>query len=1041
MSETHVLKLGIDARGARTGASAFGVAAGGIKRSAGALVHALNPLHMSLAKLATYASLGSLAYGVQNAVRSYATFEKQLANVSTMLDKTTMHYLPKYEKQLRSLSKTYGESTETLSLGTYDLLSASVDASKAMGVLEIATQAAIAGMTDTKVAGKVITDILDSYGMGIEQASRVSDILFATVKRGKTTFPELASSIGQVAAAASVAGLSIEEVGAAIATMTRAGLDTSVAVMSLKNIITTFLQPTDDSKAVAKELGIELSSATLRAEGLTGALNKLGGASAEQLAALMPNVRGFVGFAASLKQASKQTGDLEFIMNSAGARLEAFGKMSATADFKFSQLKQSLADAKRIIGKAFIDDAVTGVKSLTAWLDVNETKIRYWSSVASIEFTKLRKDVVAFAEYLQKDFSGAMDVAFDTLISGMWDASRIAISLALSTGSAMWEAFKSGVLKTNGYSEDELFTKTNEKYIAAGGTRSKAPGSDRMFYTGPQLVEDDQVKWDRLEQEARTELQGRKLESLHAGFAEDAKRIWEQNKARRQRILADAAGSEAGKGFVGELNANELEADAQKGIAVWKQYFSEIQQAAQPYLDVFAQVYKAHKALFGFGEGVPANGVAAIAPKKSIKPLSDNEKEMQSMRDALEQERSMLGLTNDEREKAIALAKFQTIAEAEYGDATDTSIAVIQQYRKELEALAEANKKVQAVEGQGKLDEYVTALKQESRMLKMATVDKQIYMGITEAKMIAESHGIKLSEQAKEKIKDEIVLYARLTTEKERAEKKSGAQASVNQAMTALDREYQLIGKTVDERERAITMTELQSQAMIAYAGDQERVNTLLGEFNEKLDAIDKQRKLVKIADDIGDAFGRTFERMIFDMQSVGDAVRSLTEDIARLIFQQMIAQPIASGISNWMVGKWGSTGQPAGDQLLHYQPYGSAKGNAFNDGRLLAFARGGIVDGPTLFPMRRGAGLMGEAGPEAVMPLRRTRNGNLGVEASGAGGTTQVVNEITIINQSSQPVSAKIGSTERRLDKYVTQIILTDAKNFGPLKQAGVIN
>ena len=63
------------------------------------------------------------------------------------------------------------------------------------------------------------------------------------------------------------------------------------------------------------------------------------------------------------------------------------------------------------------------------------------------------------------------------------------------------------------------------------------------------------------------------------------------------------------------------------------------------------------------------------------------------------------------------------------------------------------------------------------------------------------------------------------------------------------------------------------------------------------------------------------------------------------------------------------------------------AKGGAFQRGHeVTAFARGGVVNSPTVFPMARGAGLMGEAGPEAVMPLRRAPNGKLGVQATGAG-------------------------------------------------------
>lgn len=72
-----------------------------------------------------------------------------------------------------------------------------------------------------------------------------------------------------------------------------------------------------------------------------------------------------------------------------------------------------------------------------------------------------------------------------------------------------------------------------------------------------------------------------------------------------------------------------------------------------------------------------------------------------------------------------------------------------------------------------------------------------------------------------------------------------------------------------------------------------------------------------------------------------------------------------------------------------------NAKGNAFSGGRVTAFARGGVVNKPTIFPMANGMGLMGEAGPEAILPLKRGATGRLGVDASGAGGGGTVVNVI----------------------------------------------
>jgi len=78
--------------------------------------------------------------------------------------------------------------------------------------------------------------------------------------------------------------------------------------------------------------------------------------------------------------------------------------------------------------------------------------------------------------------------------------------------------------------------------------------------------------------------------------------------------------------------------------------------------------------------------------------------------------------------------------------------------------------------------------------------------------------------------------------------------------------------------------------------------------------------------------------------------------------------------------------------------PTGNAKGNAFDYGMPVhEFAMGGaftnsIVDNPTLFKFAKGTGLMGEAGPEAIMPLKRDSNGNLGVRADAPQANVQVV-------------------------------------------------
>ncbi|MEO6609800.1 MAG: phage tail tape measure protein [Aestuariivirga sp.] len=63
---------------------------------------------------------------------------------------------------------------------------------------------------------------------------------------------------------------------------------------------------------------------------------------------------------------------------------------------------------------------------------------------------------------------------------------------------------------------------------------------------------------------------------------------------------------------------------------------------------------------------------------------------------------------------------------------------------------------------------------------------------------------------------------------------------------------------------------------------------------------------------------------------------------------------------------------------------FANADGNVLQGGRVMPFADGGIVNSPVLFPMQGGTGLMGEAGPEAIMPLARGADGKLGVKGGG---------------------------------------------------------
>ncbi len=301
------------------------------------------------------AGLGAAMTGmVVLSVKAAVDFEKQLANVSTMLDSIAMDMMPAYADGLREMSTEFGQSTETLSKGLYDILSASVDSSKALYVLEVSARAAVAGLTDTGIVADAITTIMNSYGFAAEDAGMISDKLWAIIKKGKTTMLELAPSIGKVASIANTAGLSFDELGATLATLTRGGIRTDEAMTGVRAIMLAFLKPTDDAAGAAKEFGLELSSNTLRTEGLRGVIKMLSNATAEQLAKILPNVRGLAAMATALGDTTGWTESYEAMLNSAGLTEEMFQKQTETLDFAFKQLKQEFIDIFRVIGTTLI---------------------------------------------------------------------------------------------------------------------------------------------------------------------------------------------------------------------------------------------------------------------------------------------------------------------------------------------------------------------------------------------------------------------------------------------------------------------------------------------------------------------------------------------------------------------------------------------------------------------------------------------------------------------------------------------------------------
>ncbi len=128
----------------------------------------------------------------------------------------------------------------------------------------------------------------------------------------------------------------------------------------------------------------------------------------------------------------------------------------------------------------------------------------------------------------------------------------------------------------------------------------------------------------------------------------------------------------------------------------------------------------------------------------------------------------------------------------------------------------------------------------------------------------------------------------------------------------------------------------------------------------------------------------RAFEGVVFDGLKLSDALETVAKAMVSTTFSAAI-KPVANHFG-------GLFARGVNSLVEGILPFGD--GATFTQGRVMPFASGGVVSGPVTFPMRGGFGLMGEAGPEAIMPLARTSDGKLGVR--GGGNATTVVMNIT---------------------------------------------
>jgi len=283
-------------------------------------------------------------------IASATGFQAAMGEVSTLVD-TNVVDMKALGAEVKQLSAEFGSMPVSTAKGFYQTISAGfADAAEATQIMTASLKLARGGITTTETAVDGLTSVLNAYGLTAKDSALVSDSMFTAMRLGKTTIGALAGSLGRVAPLAKSAGLSIDEMNAAVAALTLGGLSTEEATTSLRGMMTNIIKPMGDARKKAKELGIEFSTKGIKAAGgfakWMQILTEKTGGTDDNLGKLFGNIRGLVGaLALTGAQSGKFTNILEEMGMKAGATETAFKKMDAQNRAAFDKAKASAAVA------------------------------------------------------------------------------------------------------------------------------------------------------------------------------------------------------------------------------------------------------------------------------------------------------------------------------------------------------------------------------------------------------------------------------------------------------------------------------------------------------------------------------------------------------------------------------------------------------------------------------------------------------------------------------------------------------------------------
>jgi len=322
-------------------------------------------------------------------------FDKSMGQIESLVG-IAGDEVKKMGEAAKKMAVDTGRSANEAAEALFYITSAGLKGSDATDTLNASLKAAAVGLGETKVIADLATSAMNAYGVQNLNASASTDIMVAAVREGKLEASALAGAMGSVIPIASNMGVGFDEVGAAMAAMSRTGTDAASGATQLTAILASIKKPTEGAVQAMAKMGLSTEDVqkSLSEDGLLATLEMLQSGlkqTGQDTTAIFPNIRALKGVldltGAGIEDNRKI---FDALSNTMGATDEAFKKTSQTASFQMTQGLNAMKSSLLSVGQVILTAVAPAVQKIGAFFTSLSEKFKALSPTT-------QKIIVAFA--------------------------------------------------------------------------------------------------------------------------------------------------------------------------------------------------------------------------------------------------------------------------------------------------------------------------------------------------------------------------------------------------------------------------------------------------------------------------------------------------------------------------------------------------------------------------------------------------------------------------------------------------------------------